>query len=274
MKPQFQLFWKANTPLTAAGIGLLAVFIPTFAGVFLDPRIITNMPAWIKPAKFALSTGIYSLTLAWMFRYLPNWPRLRGITGWLTAAVMVLEEGIICLQAARGTTSHFNVSTPLDTTLFMTMGSAILLAWLASVAVMIALFRQSFTNPVLGWALRLGMLITVLGAATGGLMTKPSPSQMTQAQVTHRMPISGAHTVGAPDGGPGLPGLGWSTGHGDLRVAHFIGLHAMQFMPLVALLWKPKRSAAIFAVAGVYVSVFALMLTQALAGQPFLKGLQ
>lgn len=252
---------------------MLAVFVPTIAGVFIDPRMITGAPAWLKPAKFAISTSLYSLTLAWIFRYLPQWPRLRSVTGWITAVVMVVEVAIICLQAARGTTSHFNLATPLDASLFAIMGIGILIAWFASIAVAVALFRESFHDPVLGWALRLGMLITVAGAATGGLMTKPTPAQLAAVSTTHRMPIVGAHTVGAPDGGPGLPGVEWSKEHGDLRVPHFLGLHAIQILPLLALWLKPKRTRFILAAAGVYGLLFMLTLSQALAGRPLLGGL-
>lgn len=273
MKAQLRILWQTNKPMTGAGILLLSALVPTMAGIFLDPRMITGAPAWLKPAKFAISTSIYLLTLAWVFRYLPHWPRLRSITGWISAVVMIVEVAIICVQAARGTTSHFNISTPFDATLFATMGIGILIAWLASVAVAVALFRERFTDPVFGWAMRLGMLISVIGAASGGLMTKPTPHQLAEVQVTHEMPIVGAHTVGAPDGGPGLPGVGWSREHGDLRVPHFLGLHAIQILPFVIFLWKPKRSRAVLAAAAAYGLVFGLTLTQALAGKPLWGGL-
>ena len=92
--------------------------------MLVDPRIITGAPAWLKPFKFAVSTAIYSLTLAWIFGWLPDWPRVRRVVGWTTAIVFVLEVAIIDTQAWRGTTSHFNVSTPLNAVLFVDHGRA------------------------------------------------------------------------------------------------------------------------------------------------------
>ena len=106
----------------------------------------------------------------------------------------------------------------------------------SSVAVTVALWRQPFADRAFGWALRLGMVIAILGASTGGLMTRPTAAQLADARAGHRMTVFGAHTVGAADGGPGLPGTGWNLRHGDLRVPHFVGLHAMQMLPLIALL--------------------------------------
>jgi hypothetical protein len=88
------------------------------------------------------------------------------------------------------------------------------------------------------------------------------------------MTIVGAHTVGAPDGGPGLPGTGWSTEHGDLRVPHFIGLHAVQALPLFALLLAARGVSRIVRVrltlvaAASYATLFVVMTVQALRGVP------
>jgi hypothetical protein len=264
---------RSNKPLTATALLMVPVLVLSLAGLYSDPRTITGAPAWLKPAKFAVSISIYNLTLAWIFSHLPQWPRLRSWTGWTTSVVMVIEIVCIGLQAARGTPSHFNVATTFDAVIFGVMGAAILIAWLASIAVAVALFRQEFSDRVMGWALRIGVLITVLGAATGGLMTQPTGDQFAQARLTHQMPISGAHTVGAPDGGPGIPGTGWSREHGDLRVPHFFGLHAMQFLPLLAWLWKPRRPRAIIGAGAAYAGFYLTMLAQALAGRPFLGGL-
>lgn len=264
--------WRASPPLTAVGLLMLVVAAASAVGILIDPRAITSAPAWLKPFKFAISTAIYSLTLAWVFGSLPDWPRVRRVVGWTTAIVFVLEVAIIDVQAWRGTASHFNVSTPLDAALFSVMGFAILVQTSASVAVAAALWRQPFLERSLGWALRLGMTLTILGALTGPLMTRPTAAQLAQARAGGGIPIVGAHTVGGTDGGAGVPLTGWSREHGDVRVPHFIGLHALQALALVAVFvrrWRrpePARVAAVLAAAASYAALFLLMLWHALRG--------
>ncbi|HEX6807918.1 MAG TPA: hypothetical protein VF118_08010 [Gemmatimonadaceae bacterium] len=258
----------------AVGLLMLAVSVPSLVGIFLDPRVITGAPAWLKPFKFGISTAIYSLTLAWVFTWLGGWPRMRKVVGWTTAVVFVLEVGIIDVQAARGTTSHFNNATPLDRTLFIIMGTAIMLQTLASVAVAVALWREHFGDRALGWALRLGMTLTIVGALTGALMTRPTSAQLEAARSGQGMTVIGAHTVGGVDGGPGMPVTHWSSEHGDVRVPHFIGLHALQALALVAVAlrrWRrtseKDRVRAVLAVSASYASLFVLQLWEALRGR-------
>ena len=265
--------WRASPPLTVVGALMLVVAVASLVGILVDPRIITGAPAWLKPFKFAVSTAVYSLTLAWIFGYLSDWPRVRRVVGWTTAIVFVLEVAIIDMQAWRGTTSHFNVSTPLNMVLFSVMGVAILVQTFVSVAVAVALWRQRFTDRALGWALRLGMTLTVAGALTGPLMTRPTAAQLAHARAGGHMTIAGAHSVGGVDGGPGVPVTGWSREHGDVRVPHFIGLHAIQALALIAVglrRWRrPEavRVRAVLAAAASYASLFLLLLWEALRGQ-------
>lgn len=268
--------WQADARLTASGLVMLAALVAFLVAVVVDPRQVTGAPAWLKPAKFAASTGLYMLTLAWIFSYLQAWPRLRRVVGGATVVVFVLEVVVIAFQAWRGRPSHFNVATGFDAVLFAVMGSAILTQTALSAAVVVALWRQSFADRGLGWALRLGFALTFAGAMTGGLMTRPTAEQRAWSATNQPIAI-GAHTVGAPDGGAGLTGTGWSTEHGDLRVPHFIGLHAVQALPLVAWLLGrrrvPERARvrAVIAAATSYAGLFAILLAQALAGQSVVR---
>ena len=265
--------WRTDRPLTGSAVVMLGALVGFLVGMALDPRVITGAPAWLKPAKFAASTAIYMFTLAWVFTYLSDWPRVRRLVSWASATIFVAEVGVIALQAWRGTTSHFNFSTPLDAALFSFMGAAILIQTILSVLVAVALWRQPFQDRALGWALRLGLVITIIGASTGGLMTRPTETQLAQIAATRQMSIVGAHTVGAPDGGPGLPGTGWSLEHGDLRVPHFLGLHALQILPALAWLsWRrriadARRARLIVVAAASYAGLFLILLVQALRGQ-------
>jgi hypothetical protein len=259
-------------PLLAV-TALMAVLTAVFgAAMLLDPRTIDGAPAWLKPAKFAVSTGIYSATLVWVLRHLPDWPRLRRTAAATTAGVFVVEVALIAFQAARGSTSHFNTSSVLDGAIFSIMGTAIAVQTAVALAVAVALWRQPFADRARGWALRLGMTLAVIGASVGGMMTRPTAAQLAQVRETGSMPRAGAHTVGAPDGGPGLPGTGWSLEHGDLRVPHFVGLHAMQVLPLIVLVAARRvadrlRVRVALGAAVSYAALFAILLAQALLGQ-------
>jgi hypothetical protein len=262
-----------RTPLELVALGMAVAAVVFAAAMVLDPRTVEGWPAWLKPAKFAASTAIYSATLAWMFRYLPDWPRLTRRVGALTAAIFAGEVALIALQAARGETSHFNTSSAFNGIVFTLMGLGIFTQTVAAIAVTVALWRQRVADRALGWALRLGMTLTVVGASVGGMMTQPTTAQLTHARTVGAMPRSGQHSVGGVDGGAGLPGTGWSTEHGDLRVPHFVGLHAMQALPIVALLLPRRRDETtrvrlVWLAAVSYAALFALLLVQAMSGQP------
>jgi len=263
--------WQQSRALTATAAIMLLALLFSLIGIVVDPRVITGMPAWLKPAKFALSSAIYAASIAWLFRYLPDFPKTKSWTGGALAAILLLEVGIIDFQAARGRTSHFNVSTVEDAILFTVMGTAIGILWLLSVWVLITLFRQPFQDAVWGWALRLGMLISVLGLASGGLMVTPTAQQKAMARY-ERVTVSGAHTVGAPDGGPGIPGVGWSKEHGDLRIPHFLGQHALQIVPLIV--WWRRRAITkrfVFAISGSYLALYLILSWQALRGESIVE---
>src|SRR5688572_4397177 len=110
--------WSASPPLTAVGLLLLSLTPVLVLAMVLDARTIMGAPAWLKPAKFAVSTGVFSLTMAAILVWLPTWRRLRAVARWTPAMVFVVEVAIITAQAWRGTTSHFNPATPLDGALF------------------------------------------------------------------------------------------------------------------------------------------------------------
>jgi hypothetical protein len=269
-----QRLWQTSPELVVTAALMPIVLAGAIVGLALDPTVIAGAPAWLKPAKFAVSIAIYTLTLAWIFTLLPEWRRTRRTIGWITAITMAVEITIISAQAWRGTTSHFNVATPVDAVLFTIMGLAIVVQTFSTIAVAVALWRHRFHDMSLGWALRFGMAITIVGALTGGLMTRPTAAQLEGARAGERMTVAGAHTVGAPDGGPGLIGMGWSTKHGDLRVPHFVGLHALQALPLLALLLARRglrpavRVRLMMVAAASYAALYVILLVQALRGVP------
>ncbi|WP_017606740.1 hypothetical protein [Nocardiopsis alkaliphila] len=268
-----------HRPLMAMAFVCMALLLVSGVGLLLDGRTINGESIWLKPAKFALSIAVYNTSLAWLLHLTHRWRRTAWWLGTLIAVVGVAEMGAIIIQAARGRMSHFNAATPLDSMLYGVMGVMITTLWVATLGIAVLLMRQRVRERSTTWAIRIGVGIALLGMGVGPLMTQPTPEQA-NALAGGGSDVIGAHTVGLPDGGPGLPVVGWSTVAGDLRVGHFVGMHGLQVMVLLALLLVALSSRSprfadddvrcrLVAVAGaLYLGLTGLTVWQALRGQP------
>jgi hypothetical protein len=166
------------------------------------------------------------------------------------------------------------VSTPFNTTLWAIMAFSISTLWVATFVVSIILFRNPLGDRARGLAIRAGAIIALVGMGLAFLMTTPTSEQLNDFQG-----IAGAHAVGIADGGPGLPLLGWSTVAGDLRIPHFIGMHALQVIPLALIVIEllsrriarlrdvTVRFRLVAIVTAAYTAVLAVLTWQALRGQ-------
>ncbi len=254
--------YRRDKLLAVVGWMNLALLVILLCIAPFDHRSVMGINPWIKPMKFAFSIAVYVWTVAWFLRYLPG-PRwaLRTVS-WGATVAMLTEIACIVLQAARGTTSHYNVATPFDSAIFSTMGFMILANTVVA-ALLLALFliQRVEVNPVYLWGIRLGLLLLLLGSAEG-----------------FGMILHGAHTVGLPDGGAGLPLINWSTRAGDLRIAHLLALHAFQILPLAAYglsrrkmnIPASRQFAYFFTFALAYLAVAALLLLLAVHGHPLI----
>jgi len=244
-------------------------------GLIIDPRTIAGEQVWAKPFKFTISLSLYAVTLAWMLS-LVRGPKLH-LAGWwagtIGAAASLIEIVVISTQVIRGTSSHFNISTPLDARLYAIMGSGAVIMYCATLVIGAALaFFTALPDRPLTWALRCGLIIGMAGLSVGFLMVMPTTQQLAQG-----VPQTfGSHSVGGDDTTGGLFFLGWNTEHGDLRIAHFVGMHALQILPLLALLLgtitrgrlrEKDRICVVLLGAASWGSITVLVLWQALRGQ-------
>lgn len=259
------LLWFAAVNAVLVVVGLV--------GMLVDDRVIAGSTAWFKPTKFAISFVLYSIALAWLISLRPKVSRLTSAMATVIVVAGAVEQLIIFGQVIRGTRSHYNMTTTFDAVLWVTMGSTILVLFVATMVVAAQLSFARFGDLATTWSIRLGLAITLVGLGLGNLM----PNR--ESGVTD---IAGAHTVGAPDGTPGMPLTGWSTTHGDLRIPHFFGMHALQVLPLFAallLILAPRipvlasvraRLGLVWTMALGYAATLALVTWQALRGQPLI----
>ena len=237
------LFWFGLFNLAVAAVCL--ILMP-----FEETQIL-GVNRWLKPFKFYSSVGIMILTMDWLLYYLNN-PKKIKIFSWLMVITMFFENGLIIAQAIRKTTSHFNATSSLNGIMFSLMGMLIVIFTITVIFACISFFRQKqFSIPsAYVWGIRLGLLFFIIFSLEGGLMVGLLK-----------------HTVGGPDGGAGLPVVNWSTEYGDLRIAHFIGIHSLQVLPLFGNYFaKTKKQTIFFSV--VYFLLAMALFLQAMKGIP------
>lgn len=225
--------WHRPSAVTAAALGVVALLC--VAAMQLDQRTLAGAPIWAKPFKFAVSGALYFATWSWLVSLLP---RFRRTASWLTnflVLVFAAEYVLLVFQAARGHASHFDVATPEDAAIYSVMTKMVIGLWLATLALTVLVWFTRTPDRASSWAVRAGAVLSLVGISLGILMTSPTAQQLAQWKTGGRPDLVGAHTVGLPDGGPGLPVLGWSTVAGDLRIPHFVGMHALQALPLLAI---------------------------------------
>lgn len=199
------LFWTAILHVT--------LFIGFLVGIAIDPRTVGGEPVWLKPAKFAGSLALFAGTLGWLTPHLRVSDRFVRLVSVSVAAAAVIEIAAIGGQAARGVESHFNSSTPIDQAVYLTMGAVIVVMTLLVAWLFVRAARNGYdVHPAFGLGITLGGGLFIVGTFEGLVMIALNTNSVAT--------------------GYALPMLGWTL-VGDFRIAHFVGLHALQVLPLV-----------------------------------------
>ncbi|MBD1394165.1 hypothetical protein [Mucilaginibacter glaciei] len=243
-----------NEPLFYFGLLCLLTALVLVPVARASQLQVTGTNAWDKPIKFALSIGVFCWTMGWFCWYL-QMPGQVTLYNWATIILLAFELLYITYQAGRGQQSHFNRSTPLYSVLYTGMAFAATAVALHTAYMGILFCSRSFPQlpDYYLLSIRSSIFLFVIFAFEGALMGGTN-----------------AHTIGGPDGGSGLPFLNWSRKFGDARIAHFVGMHALQVLPLLAYyLLKDIRLTLLAGV--VYTAIAILILAQALNRMPLVR---
>ena len=163
----------------------------------------------IKPLNFTVSMAMYLVTVVILLDYLRASMWWKKVIGWEVSICILTAITCITMQAARGTTSHFNNSTPFNSAVSSVMDIVDPVNGVFVLVLLIFALRFKYDvsrSSQLG--ITLGLFLFLAGSAIGGVMV-----------------AQGQSVVGGAPEGPGLPVVNWSTTGGDFRVAHFLGIH-------------------------------------------------
>jgi hypothetical protein len=255
--------WRRREPTLAFfALVMVVAMAPTLIAMAIDARTFNGINVWMKPFKFELSTAVHMATLAWFWAYLDGSIRARRSVraiAWAIGLIFLIEVGYIAYRASLAEGSHFNTSTTAAAIAYPLMGIGILFTVAASAWIGVLVLRSSEggISPTLRLAIGLGLVGgSILGAVTGGYMS---------AQTGHW--VGGvANDVG------GLPLFSWSRTGGDLRAAHFVGLHAMQGLPVIGYFVRnvPAGRTIVWASLVMWTAATIFFFLQAIIGRPLL----
>lgn len=263
------LSYPTDTPVLRSAIMLCLVAIPiSLLLLGVDRRVLDHEALWLKPLKFYLSLAVHGITVLLAARFLPaTWQAhaIAKIGLFAFGAVIIYEAVFLSLQAGRGVRSHFNATTTFDVIggSIMAAGAGVLVIvpLILGAALAVAALRGGWasiaSNP-LPFALALGfMLAGWMGGQTGSAIG-----------------ANGGPFVGVdPAAGPFVPLTGWSLSGGDYRISHFLGVHAMQAVPvgvliLMAILPPSIAAALTLPLAGGWAGLTLYTLARASEGLP------
>lgn len=241
---------QAREPALARfGLLLFVLAIPAALALGLDPRELRGVPVWAKPLKFLVSVGVFAWTAAWFAGGLSTAQR-RSRLWRATVAVLIAtgagEIAYIAVMAALGQASHYNATSVWHARAYVAMGAGAMALTATQLVLAALLWRGRRALPAAErpgrQAVVVGLVLTfALGAGVGAL-------------------LSGIQ----PPAGAGLPPFGWHPS-GDLRPAHFLGLHAQQLLPLAAWRWRGR----LWLLVALYVLVWSVLVAMGLQGATF-----
>lgn len=208
----------AQKILCVYGLLMAALLLPTYVLSWFDWRVLREVGIWAKPMKFMAGTALFALTTVWLTLLVPGKVGQGQSFQWIAALIIVtslFEVVYITCQAARGEGSHYNTTDTVRAVMFGLMALAAVglvasQAWLAWV-----IWKEvgaTVLTPTT-WAVLLGLALTFVLSTVSGFM------------------LGGKQ----PPAGVGWPVVGWHTWQ-DLRPAHFLAVHAQQFIPMVGIL--------------------------------------
>ncbi|GAA0713859.1 hypothetical protein Drose_26045 [Dactylosporangium roseum] len=268
-----------HRPLVANATLMLTLSFVSAVGLFVDDRLLMDESVWVKPMKFGFAMGVYGLTLAWLLSKLSKGRRTGWWLGTVFAVAGLLDVGAVVYAAAQGTVSHFNNNhEPVAQTVRTLFAVGVPPLLLTTLIIAILVMFQRTGDRAVTRALRAGLGLAVASMIVAlWLSSGAAPRTVTDAN-GHAVSMTGGHGIGDADGN-GMPLTNWSTTGGDLRVPHFVGLHAIQVLLLITAIlgvlatshvWlrDERVRARLVGVAALgYTGVFAVFTWQAKRGQ-------